>query len=159
MLNLIEPDASTHSTFRNHESCRPPNSFCLADEKIVPIHFHVFILSSNKPEIYHQRERRASARTPPFTSRPYNHELISPRRRIIYELDVARAADRRGTTLFRLSRQRARESGGGSLSRKALQYSGREKEMKSERRGILSFYSVPRNNCNLGLSNIVNVAR
>ncbi|TGZ51383.1 hypothetical protein DBV15_09195 [Temnothorax longispinosus] len=107
LLNLIESDASTHPPVRSHGMpARPPNPSCFVGKKIVPIHFRIFILGNNEPEIYHQRERhRASARTPFFIPDPYNYELISPRRRIIYELDVARAANRRGTTFPRERRR------------------------------------------------------
>lgn len=55
-----------------------------AVRRISPMHFHIF---------GQQRTRdispaRTSQERPFFTPGPYNHELISPRRRIIYELYI-----------------------------------------------------------------------
>lgn len=144
LLNLIESDASTRSIPEPRNVGRPPNPSRIVGEKKSPRYTFAYLsLGSNEPEIYHQRERHhASARTPFFISGLYNHELISPRRRIIYELDVARAADRQRTTLFRLSRQRARENGERIAFTKGAVISRPRERKRRTRRGALCSYSV-----------------
>lgn len=65
-LNLIESDTfTTRSTLEPRISSYTESILPYA-QKIVPIHFRVFILGSNEFEMYHQSARRESAGERPF---------------------------------------------------------------------------------------------